>query len=54
MNRPMTKAELALLASSLAEHDKAAPFIRLRVGKMMLGASVAFAVMLLLADGFGM
>jgi hypothetical protein len=56
MTRPMTKTELALMASSLAKHNERDPFIRFIIDKMMLGAGTGtmFAAVMLLTDAFGM
>jgi hypothetical protein len=56
MTRPLTKSELAALASVFAEDRKADPFVRFIIDKMVLGAGIGVLVgiFMLLTDAFGM
>jgi hypothetical protein len=58
MTRPMTKTELAVLASSLTKHEEAGKdtFIPFIIDKMVLGAGIGVlvGVFMLLSDAFGM
>ena len=56
MTRPLTKTELAALAGAFAQEEKADPFVRFIIDKMVLGAGIGVlvGVIMLLTDAFGM